>query len=183
MASATYTNISPNYANFQLVLKLSSTANVSANTSTVNYDCYIQVVAAASNYRYNNGNSCSISINGTSIVNTSNIGSIQCNNTPVGTRVVTLASGSMTVPHGSDGKKSIAFSASFRQTQSWELRPLSAVHSRWTTFREHQNRAYRVRLLISDRLLLLTRTERYRHSRIRYSIRSEAAPIRILLLV
>lgn len=119
MASATYTNISPNYANFQLVLKLSSTANVSANTSTVNYDCYIQVVAAASNYRYNNGNSCSISINGTSIVNTSNIGSIQCNNTPVGTRVVTLASGSMTVPHGSDGKKSIAFSASFRQTQSW----------------------------------------------------------------
>lgn len=119
MASGNYYDDTSSYANFRLILNLSSTANISANTSTVSYDCYIQVIKNVSNYRYNTGNSASFTLNGETILNTGNIGAIQCNNTPVGTRVVTLASGSRTIAHGSDGKKSISFSATFRQTQSW----------------------------------------------------------------
>ena len=119
MASGSYYDDTSSYANFRLILNLSSTANISANTSTVSYDCYIQVIKNVSNYRYNTGNSASFTLNGETILNTGNIGAIQCNNTPVGTRVVTLASGSRTIAHGSDGKKSISFSATFRQTQSW----------------------------------------------------------------
>lgn len=119
MASATYTDLTSSYANFRLVLSLSSTANVSNNTSTVSYDCYIDVVAAPSNYRANNNNSAYFAINGTVLVNTANIGSIWLTNAPVGTRAVTIASGSITVDHGSDGTKSIAYSASFRNTSLW----------------------------------------------------------------
>ena len=85
MASASYTNVSPSYNNFQLCLDLSSTANVSTNKSTVSYDLYIKVVNATSNYRYNYGNKAYFALTGTVLVNSDNIGSIQFNLSPVGT--------------------------------------------------------------------------------------------------
>lgn len=127
MASATYEDTTKAYANFKLVLKLSSSSNTSTNQSTVSYDCYIEIIAGASNYRFNTGNAASLKINGKSIINTANVGAIQLYNLPVGQRAVTIASGSTTVDHNSDGTKSISVSAEFYQSQNanWTKDPLT----------------------------------------------------------
>ena len=99
---------------YYIKLSLSSTPNQAGNYSTVTYKFQFGTDWTGAGYHYKNTNKVVFTLNGTTYVNTSNIGEIDLN----GGGWHTLAEGSVKIYHNDDGTKSISYSATFSQTQA-----------------------------------------------------------------
>lgn len=113
MANQTYSKTTGVENRYALRLTLTGKANEAGNYSTVTYKLEYGTDWAGAGYNFGNQNKVYLSLNGSVLVNTANFGRVNLN----GGGWVTLASGSITVPHNQDGKKSMSFSASYTQPQ------------------------------------------------------------------
>lgn len=102
---------------YKVVLTLSSTPTTAGNYSDVSYSFVLHALNSDCAYHFNYGNRVYLTINGSEMLNTSNVGSIHFS----GMGSYTLASGSIRVPHNADGDKTISFQAVFQQTQNTAL--------------------------------------------------------------
>lgn len=102
---------------YKVDLVLSSTANVAGNYSDVRYVLTYRALISSCQYGFSYGNRTKLVINGQTLVDTSNIGSIHFSG--VGNKQ--LASGTIRVYHDADGSKSISCSVIFQQTQNTGL--------------------------------------------------------------
>lgn len=99
---------------YRIQFDLDSTKNIAGNYSDVAYSFRIWTDNTSAGYHYRYKNLVKLVINGTTLVDTSNIGEIDLN----GGGSYTLASGSIRISHNSDGTKSIPFYAEYNQTQN-----------------------------------------------------------------
>lgn len=102
---------------YKVDLVLSSTANVAGNYSDVRYVLTYRALISSCQYGFSYGNRTKLVINGQTLVDTANIGSIHFSG--VGNKQ--LASGNIRVYHDADGSKSISCSVIFQQTQNTGL--------------------------------------------------------------
>ena len=114
MASKTFTANTGSNNVYWLRLTLSSKTNVAGNYSDVSYTFQFGTDNQYAQYNFSYGNKAYLAINGTVLLNTANVGRIAFS----GAGVYTLASGSIRVPHNSDGKKTISVTGTFTQTQN-----------------------------------------------------------------
>ncbi len=114
MASKTYTaQLSVAYQEYIDVI-INSTKNDESNTSTVSYAVNFRVVGAGNYYQYNYGNRLLVQIAGTTFVDSANVCGIQLSGDGA---TKTIASGSFTFNHNSDGSGSFPVYVYFDQTQ------------------------------------------------------------------
>lgn len=113
MASQTYSVFLSGTNSHYLDVTISTTANSSSLTSSGTYSIAYRIAGSGSYYSYNTGNRLLVQINGTTYVDTSNICAIQLSST--GSK--TIATGSFSVSHSSDGTCSFPVYVYFDQTQ------------------------------------------------------------------
>lgn len=124
MASAAYYAYAINNAGktnqaYRGKLELNESVDQTANTSTIEWKFYVWCTYnnTSSAYYYRNGNGVTVTMNGQTLVSTSNIGTVDMrghgSNNPL-----LLTSGTITVPHNDDGSKSFAFLAMLDQEQT-----------------------------------------------------------------
>ena len=113
MASKTYSVLlsSTNYNYIDLIIK--ATPNQDTNRSYVEWSVVYRL-AASTYYQYNNGNKLIVKLNNKELVNSANICAISLNGNGA---KKTIASGSFTYEHKSDGSGSFPVYVSFDQTQ------------------------------------------------------------------
>lgn len=113
-------------SNFQGRVVIDETVDTSANTSTIawSFQIFLGNSQYVSNYSYSNGNAVSVVIDGTTIVNTANIGTVALNNRYISNPFV-LTSGTRTIAHGTDGSKSLSVTASYTQNNSAYLKNIT----------------------------------------------------------
>ena len=92
---------------------ISAISNASTNASSVTWEAVYRVAGSGSYYSYNNGNRLLVQLNGTTYIDSSNICAIQIPST--GSK--TIATGSFTVSHASNGTCSFPVYVYFDQTQ------------------------------------------------------------------
>ena len=113
MASKTYTVLTGYSNTYYVRLIMSSIPNTAGNYSDVSYTFQYGSDSPTAGYQYRYKNRVYFAINGTVIVDTSNIGAIMFN----GAGAHTLVSGSIRVTHNADGTKSIPVHGIFSQLQ------------------------------------------------------------------
>lgn len=99
---------------YRLVLVLTGTPNTAGNYSDAAYTLTLYALNSDCAYHYNYGNKLYLALNGQPLIDTANIGRVWHD----GISSQQLASGTIRVPHNSDGTKSMAVSAIFQQTQA-----------------------------------------------------------------
>ena len=113
MASYTYSVFLTGTNEHYLDFTINSTLNSSANSSDISWSAKYRVSGSGSYYSYNTGNRLLVQLNNTTYIDTSNICAIQLSG--VGSK--TIASGSFTILHNSDGTCSFPVYVYFDQTQ------------------------------------------------------------------
>ena len=105
---------------------LSETVDLLNNTSTIAWTflIYLYPDSYVSNYRYTNGNQVQVSINGNQVFNSPNVGTVALNGR-YQYNPLTLASGTVVVPHDSDGTKNLAVSAKYTQNNASYLQSIT----------------------------------------------------------
>lgn len=118
------------YRYLTLHLTISSTENVSANTSTVTYRMFLRKPEAGGAYNFTNSNYVKLVIGNNKVsIEKPNWGPINITGQPAGYEI-TLESGTVTIPHDADGSGSVSYSATFIQTQvSNTNATISGVHA------------------------------------------------------
>ena len=103
---------------------LTTTTDAANNATTINawrFEIYITRQAYISHYSYQHNNRCTVVINGQTLVSSSNIMAVAMNGRYESGDpgpLVLCSGGNITVPHNSDGTKSLAVSANYTQTGS-----------------------------------------------------------------
>ena len=113
MASQTYSVLLASTNGHYVDFTISSTVNASTNTSTVNWSASYRVAGSGRYYSYNTGNKLIVQLNNTPYVDTANVCAIQLSG--VGSK--TIALGSFTYTHNSNGTGSFPVYVYFDQTQ------------------------------------------------------------------
>lgn len=111
---------------YQGRLILTQTPNVAARTSTIAWEFRIwanTTASSPSNYSIGSGNYVTVVINGQTVFGKADVGRVTLRNTTA-SNYVTLASGTTTVAHNADGKKTIAASALYEQAQAPVLKEI-----------------------------------------------------------
>ena len=105
---------------------IDETANVAANTSSITwrFEVYILRTAYASNYTATSNNFVQVTINGSTVFSTSNVGTVNIHGDGAGngnysSNPVILASGSLTIEHDSDGSKTLNVSAIYTKNLAY----------------------------------------------------------------
>lgn len=101
---------------------LEQTVNAASNSSTVAWSFKIWATGTSS-YIYTQGNQVTIVINGSTVLNTTNIGTVSLAGTSAQNPLV-LKSGTAEVPHNTDGSKTLAVSATYRQNNAEYLQTI-----------------------------------------------------------
>lgn len=101
---------------------LEQTVNAASNSSTVAWSFKIWATGTSS-YIYTQGNQVNIVINGSTVLNTTNIGTVSLAGTSAQNPLV-LKSGTTEVPHNTDGSKTLAVSATYRQNNASYLQTI-----------------------------------------------------------
>lgn len=101
---------------------LEQTVNAASNSSTVAWAFKIWATGTSS-YIYTQGNQVTIVINGVTVINTANIGTVSLAGTSAQNPLV-LKSGTTEVPHNTDGSKTLAVSATYRQNNASYLQTI-----------------------------------------------------------
>lgn len=107
---------------YQGRVDLEQTVDAANNQSTVAWSFKIWATGTTS-YLYTQGNQVTIVIDGTTLINTSNIGTVGLAGTSSSSPLV-LKSGTLTVPHNSDGTKTLVVSATYRQPNATYLQTI-----------------------------------------------------------
>ena len=121
MATATYYA----YANggsekaYQGKVTLTETVNVASNSSTIDYKFWLYRADGytGAGHNFSNGNKLTVSMNGTTLINSANYKAVNLTGTSEAWPFL-MCSGSLTVPHNSDGTKSFSFSFAYDETQN-----------------------------------------------------------------
>lgn len=98
---------------------LTETVDVANNSSKIDYAFYLYRSDGYTGpaHSFNYGNVLVVTINGTTLINSSNYKSVVLTGTSESSPFV-MCSGSVTIPHNSDGTKSFEFSFAYSQSQS-----------------------------------------------------------------
>ena len=98
---------------------LAETVDVANNSSKIDYTFYMYRSDGYTGpaHSFNYGNVLVVAINGTTLINSSNYKSVVLTGTSESSPFV-MCSGSVTIPHNSDGTKSFEFSFAYSQSQS-----------------------------------------------------------------
>lgn len=110
------------YSPFSGKVLLTETVNTSSNSSSIawSFVIYINHSQYISNYSYSNYNKVTVVINGQTLVSTGNIGVVAMHDhyETGNPGPLVLCSGSIDVPHGADGTKTLVVSANYTQNNS-----------------------------------------------------------------
>lgn len=101
---------------------LEQTVNAASNSSTIAWSFKIWATGTSS-YIYTQGNQVTIVINSVTVINTANIGTVSLAGTSAQNPLV-LKSGTTEVPHNTDGSKTLAVSATYRQNNADYLKTI-----------------------------------------------------------
>lgn len=107
---------------YQGRVDLEQTIDSASNSSSIAWSFKIWATGSSS-YQYTQGNQVTIVINGATVLNTSNIGTVALAGTSSSNPFV-LKSGTSTVPHNSDGQKTLTVSATYRQNNAEYLQTI-----------------------------------------------------------
>lgn len=98
---------------------LTETIDTAKNSSTITYNFWLYRADGytGAGHSFNNGNKLVVTMNGATLINSTNYKAVNLTGTSE-SKPFLMCTGSITVPHNSDGKKSFSFSFAYDQTQN-----------------------------------------------------------------
>lgn len=98
---------------------LTETVDTANNKSTITYNFWLYRADgyAGAAHSFNNGNKLVVTMNGTTLINSANYKAVNLTGTSE-SKPFLMCTGSITVPHNADGKKSFSFDFAYDQTQN-----------------------------------------------------------------